>query len=88
MKQRKMTKKQHKENVSIITFGMIVLAVGITLTAVVMSVDNRNSYLRAVFNSSKETNNSVCISNEVAKEVVLEVASTVATTSGKVSLNV
>ena len=31
MKQRKMTKKQHNENISVITFGMVVVAVGIIL---------------------------------------------------------
>ncbi len=84
MKQRKMTKKQHKENVSIITFGMVVVTVGITLTALVMSVDNRISFLSA----SKETNNSLIMSNELAKEVDLEVESSVATNAGNVSLNV
>ncbi len=84
MKQRKMTKKQHKENVSIITFVMIIITVGITLTALVMSVDNRISFLK----TSKETNNSLIMPNEMAKSVDLEVASSVATNAGNVSLNV
>lgn len=84
MKQRKITKKQHKENVSIITFGMVVLAVGITLTALVMSVDNRVAFL----NASREINNSLIMPNEMAKSVDLEVASAVATNAGNVSLNV
>lgn len=88
MKHRKLTKKQHKEQVSIITFGMIVLAVGITLTALIMSVDNRTSYLMSLINISKESNNSITLRNEIAKEVELKVASTVATTAGSVSLNV
>lgn len=87
MKQRKMTKKEHNENISIITFGMIVVAVGIVLAALIVSVGNRKSYLISLLNKSKETNNSVEI-NKIADSVDLKVASTVATTSGRVSLNV
>ncbi len=84
MKQRKMTKKQHKENVSIITFGMIVLTVGITLTALIVSVENRVAFL----SRSSETNNSLAMPNEMAKGIDVEVASSVATNAGNVSLNV
>ncbi len=88
MKQRKMTKKQHSENISVITFGMIVVAVGIILAALIVSVGNRKAYLIDLLNKSKEVNNSVEIGNEYAKSVDLKVASTVATTSGRVALNV
>lgn len=84
MKQRKMTKKQHKANVSIITFGMIVLTVGIILTALIVSIENRLMFLSMPI----ETNNSLIMQNEMAKSICLEVASTVATNAGNITLNV
>lgn len=88
MKQRKMTKKQHSENISIITFGMIVVAVGIILAALIVSVGNRKAYLIDMLNRTSEVNNSIVTKSEYAKSVDLKVASTVATTSGRVALNV
>ena len=88
MKQRKMTKKEHNENISVITFGMVVVAVGIILAALIMSVGNRKAYLIDLLNKSNEVNNSISTGKEYAKSVDLKVASTVATTSGRVALNV
>ena len=53
-KQRKITKKQHNENISVITFWMIVVAVGIILAALIMSVGNRKAYLIDLLNKSNE----------------------------------
>ena len=88
MKQIKMTKKEHNENISVITFGMVVVAVGIILAALIMSVGNRKAYLIDLLNKSNEVNNSISTGKEYAKSVDLKVASTVATTSGRVALNV
>ena len=91
MKQRKMTRKEnkeHSEEISLITFGLIVLAVVIILAALIVSVGNRKSYLIELLNKSNETNNIIIQGSKMADSVDLKVASTVATTSGRVSLNV
>ncbi|MBR6689499.1 MAG: hypothetical protein IKL68_05740 [Clostridia bacterium] len=88
MKHRKITKKEHKTKISLITFSLMIITIVILAAAVTTSINNRESFLMAIFSSSDETNNSVSIVNEMAKEVDLEVASSVATTSGKVALNV
>lgn len=88
MKVRKMTKKEHKSKISIITFCLMAITVVLIGAAVGVSIKNRELFLISMINRYKETNNSVVLANNFAKDVELVVASTVTTTAGNSSVNV